>query len=486
MIKLIKIELKKIFKKKILYILLAIIAIVVIVNTIIGTSIYGGTMVDHTQEARTEKKIEYENKLKELNYNNENEIDEYINTKSQLDLINLQETYEYGSWQEQSISKYSESILQILNEINLYTYKLDDSEKLEDINKKHTNLLKILDKENFSQFIKLEIENTKKIIADLEAQKKETQDEEQISSINNQIEQNNFELEFLQLRLDKNISYAKNDKNNLLQDYKNAKQALESYPENIQDYKQKLQYNKALEEMKELEYKVYNDIPILPSDNARDMLINSVDFYEILIIMVIIIIAASILSEEFNKGTIKLLLVKPHQRWKLLLAKLLSTIIVLVMTIIYILILQTIVGGFVYSFTDYGVPIIQYDFNLKEICSINGFSYFFILLLAKIPMYLLVLLLTFCISTFSCNTAISIVLGMLLYLSKNIINLSDNLQFTKFLLPTNWDFTRYLFGNLPEVSFLNLNFSVMICILSFILITIVTFIYFNKKDIKNI
>ncbi len=216
------------------------------------------------------------------------------------------------------------------------------------------------------------------------------------------------------------------------------------------------------------------------------MLVNSMNYYEILIVMVIIIISASIISEEFNKGTIKLLLIKPYKRWKILLSKLITVILITIIIIMSILLIQTIVGGFVYGFEDYTVPVIKYDFNANSVIEINAFADYFILIGAKLPMYLLLLTITFGIATLSSNTSISIILGVLLYLSKNIIYVTNNMKFSKYLLTTNWDFTRYLFGNLAETNFLTFDFSILICSISLIIAISITFIYFSNKDIKNI
>ena len=101
-------------------------------------------------------------------------------------------------------------------------------------------------------------------------------------------------------------------------------------------------------------------------------------------------------------------------------------------------------------------------------------------------MYLIVLSFSIAVSCITSNTSISIIFGILIYLSKYIINLKENTEFLKYLIPVNWDFTKYLYGNLPEVNYLNFNFSLLICLTGLILIFIVTFMNFNNKDIKNI
>ena len=57
--------------------------------------------------------------------------------------------------------------------------------------------------------------------------------------------------------------------------------------------------------------------------NARGMLVNFFSHYEIFIVIIIVMIAGTIVSEEFNKGTIKLLLVRPYKEQQYLLLNLL-------------------------------------------------------------------------------------------------------------------------------------------------------------------
>lgn len=494
-----------------IYILFTIIALIIVANTIIGISIYGGIYTDLTEQDREQQYIQLNDKLKQLDYNKD--IDKYIETKTNLDILNLIREYPYGSWQEQAIVNNLEQIKGMLKEINIYTYQTKNNEKLEQAKREYNDFLQPIKENNWRNFANLEIkqleetiENLKKGIIkennkeqksnlenqieeyDLDIDFLEENNKEQKYNIENQIEEYNLDIEFLKIRLEQNISYEKTDRNTLIEEYKDIKEEFKSYTKDFEEYnyKEKLQYNKTLANLKELEYKIYNNIPTLETDNARDMLNNSFKFYEILIILVIVVITGSIVSDEFNKGTVKLLLVKPHKRWKILLSKLISAIIITIILILFIVIVQSLAGGFIYGFKDYTIPLIQYNFNTQDVMDMNVFSNIFTLILAKMPMYLLVLIFTFAISTISCNTSISIILGILIYLSKNIIYLNDNMEFSKYLLPTNWDFTMYLYGKLPEVSFLNFNFSISICLLSFMFFMFITFIYFKNKDIKNI
>ncbi|MBQ2835856.1 MAG: ABC transporter permease subunit [Clostridia bacterium] len=486
MIKLIKNEIIKILKNKTIYILLALLSIIIVANTIIGTSIYGGIIIDHTEEARQQEKINLTNKINELDINKD--IDDYIKTKSKLELINLMSEYPIGSWQEQVIVKNEAKIENLIKEINIYTYQIKDKGKQAELQKNYNEFLKPLKDDNWEKFVTNEIIELEKEIEKLEKNMQNEKNVEQKQFIQNQINQHEFDIEFLKIRLTQKINHEKGEQNTLLKEYKNQRIILESYTKKIEEYNysERLQYNKIKANVKELEYKIYNNIPILELDNARDMLNNSLEYYELLIILTIVIIGTASISDEFNRGTIKLLLVKPYKRWKILLSKIIAIIILIIILNILIIFVQFIIGGLVYSFEDYVVPIIQYNFNTNEVQTTNVLINVTKIFIAKFPMYLILLCFSLFISCASSNSSLSIFLGMLIYLSKNIISLKDNTEFFKYLISVNWDFVKYLYGKLPEVEYLSLEFSLTMCFVWGTIILLITFINFNNKDIKNI
>ena len=68
--------------------------------------------------------------------------------------------------------------------------------------------------------------------------------------------------------------------------------------------------------------------------NAVDIMIMEFSEVNIFIIICIIMVSGSIVSDEYNKGTIKYLLIKPYKRYKILLSKLFSSIIIFVLSIL--------------------------------------------------------------------------------------------------------------------------------------------------------
>lgn len=211
--------------------------------------------------------------------------------------------------------------------------------------------------------------------------------------------------------------------------------------------------------------------------------------YGLFIIVMIIMIAGTIVSEEFNKGTIKLLLVKPYKRNKILTAKFITVLIMIVFSILSVVLMELIVGGIIFGYDSLAVPVLDYNFTTGNLEIINIFTYLGIEIVTQLPKLILLATLAFACSTLFCNSAVAISIPLLGYMSADMINMlviQHKIQFMKFFVSLNWDFEEYLFGRLPSMEGMTCGFSIAICIIYLIIMLIPTFVVFKKKNIKNI
>ena len=139
--------------------------------------------------------------------------------------------------------------------------------------------------------------------------------------------------------------------------------------------RQKKEYNESVKEKEISKYIIENHVDIKKSDDVRGVLSNFFNIYGLFIIVIVVMIAGTIVSEEFNKGTIKLLLVKPYSRNKILLAKFITVLIMIVFSTIMIIGMELIVGGIVYGFDSLNIPIVIYNFDTNMIQEFNVFAY---------------------------------------------------------------------------------------------------------------
>ena len=227
----------------------------------------------------------------------------------------------------------------------------------------------------------------------------------------------------------------------------------------------------------------------LKSGDNREILINLFSNYELFILIIGIVIAASIVSEEFSRGTIKLLLVKPYNRVKILLSKLTVCICILVLATVFIAISQLIFGGLIQGFDSLNIPAIEYNFETNKVETMNIASYICLIGICKFPMYILLTTLAFTCSTLFTNTALAVSLPFLGYIATPFINqialLYKIKQIIYFVTP-NWDLTQYLFGKTPSFSGITMPFSIIVCAIYLIIMVILSLVIFKKRDIKNI
>ncbi len=220
----------------------------------------------------------------------------------------------------------------------------------------------------------------------------------------------------------------------------------------------------------------------LPSD-ARINFMKVFNNFDIIIIFFIIYIGSTILSEEYNTGTIKGLLIKPHKRVDILFSKLITSILIFLVITMCIIIFQYILGGLLFGFDSYSLEAIRYDRITQDINTMNLYYYMALILLCKIPMYLIINLIILLIGTITNNIAINILTSLGIYLLPKIEFILNDVS--KYLVIYNWDLSNFLFGEMIHVS----NELIQPCIISVISIIIffvLLIIAFKNKEIENI
>jgi len=412
-----------------------------------------------------------EEEQKGLNPDKPEDVGIYISNKTDLDTYYLSKQYDKNSWQYEIILNDGRNYI---SDLNFATYQVKSDEMIKEAKTKYDDFIERLNTGNWRTFAEEELENAKK---NLEFMQDDTMQE--------------CQLEMLQMRLDYNIEYGNNYKNQALSRYSSSKMQVIDYeknPENRKYYEQK-SYQEAKEDIEKSLYAIKNDKDILNTSNLRGSLLNMFSDYELFIIITVVLIGGAIVSEEFNKGTIKLLLVRPYSRAKILLAK----FIVVMLTIIFIMfaigIMQFIVGGVFFGFDSLSIPAVEYNHNTGSIVEMNLIQGILLNALGKLPIYILIGTLAFTVSTIFTNTAVAITISILGYMASQIINqlaFSFDIAWLKYFITPNWDLTQFFYGRLPNMQGTSLIFAITLCIIYFLIMIIPTFMTFKRKNIKNI
>ena len=240
--------------------------------------------------------------------------------------------------------------------------------------------------------------------------------------------------------------------------YKNDQLLLENYDNlKIED-----SYEDIVERMKLEQYAIKNNIKYnilintensnvkLPTD-ARNLLIKTFKNFDIAIIFIIIYLASTIISEEYNNGTIKYLLTKPHTRVKILLSKIIASILIIIFIVIFIILFQYLLGGFLFGFDSYSLEAIKYNKITQQIQTMSLINYMGEIILSKMSIYLVITMISLLFGVITNNIALNILISLIIYIISTMVYWAD-------------DIIGYLF--------------------SFILLILLIFT-FKNKDIKN-
>ncbi|MEW8993713.1 ABC transporter permease subunit [Clostridium sp.] len=365
---------------------------------------------------------------------------------------------------------------------------------------------------------KEEIKNIESTIKDSEEEVKKNPDNKNLVA---ELENSKFQLKALEERLkateyryNNKIPYDNKDwKNNTIKDIayksdeKNERLLSETeftqynsekiakgytYEQYRKDYEDKI---KSIEQAIELDwYSLENNIPQV---EFQQDIRNSVDttylMYVSIAIILCIIIGGGIVSSEYSTGTVRLLMIRPVSRWKILLSKLISVFIigygVLLTTVVLNIISSGIINGFgglatkVIAFS--GDKVVEQNFIISIIPKLLFSSISLIFIIA----------LVFAISTIIKNTALAVGLTTVAYLGSSVATMiMANLGMKwvgKTILPYMNLSTFIIRPNYVEMFKGEYNIvlnptmgAIQLLVFAAILI-IASFIVFQKRDVKN-
>lgn len=483
MSKLIKNELIKIFSKKSMIVIGVIILVIIIGFNVLNKI---SQNMSNSYSAYSEGYIQYlDEELSNLDPNKPSDINKYVETKSQKDLATLAKDYKETSWQAEVIGTV---ISPIIEEMNNYEYIDKNNEALTTSKAQYDEMLTALKNNDWKYFANKELDSLNTQIEELNtliAQDSENED------LKTQLKSLELQKEVVNLRLDKNINYGSdNYKSIAVQNYRMymGNYIQSSQGKNLTD-EDKSEINGYLENANLYKYDLYNDTEYQNTATANYTFQNSIGTYIAIIVMVVVIVAGVSISEEFNKGTVKLLLVRPYSRTKILISKLIAVFITMLVTTVAILLLQFIIGGIVYGFGTYMMNVVQFDFTTNSIITLNIFAYLGLIFICKLPIFILIGTLAFALSTLFLNSPLAVALPILGYMGSDVINMiaiSYKWDWVKCFVTPNWDLSQYLFGGTPMFSGISIEFSITICAIYFVIMLAASIISFKKRNIKNV
>ena len=200
-----------------------------------------------------------------------------------------------------------------------------------------------------------------------------------------------------------------------------------------------------------------------------------------LIALFAIVMGGGIVANEFSGGTIKLLLIRPSKRFKVLLAKYITVIGYTLLMLLVLLVVAFLLGGALFSFKGVSTPFLtNFDGKITEV---NMVAHIVQLYGLKCISLLMMVTLAFMISTVFRNSAMAIGIGVfLLTVGNGITMLLTRYSWSKYILFANTDLNQYIDGQ-PLVKGMTMTFSIIVLIVYFIIFNVISYVGFTKRDI---
>ena len=459
MIKLIKNEIFKILHKKGTYIVLIITALfITLVSYLIGheeTYFSTETYFDVDTGDVTQNKINKEMNEKYQKYNKD-------------------------TWQHYVIDDTYDIV-------SNYYYALDSGEISDEVKKSYQDVNNALANDDWQYFVNKTLASRKEELKTLEESLKYATADKEKKNLESQIFTIKVAIEMLEYRLKENVKYGNDYLNEAIDAITYSASDINTY-ENTTNKETKSELEDTVKIYYKSRYILENKEDINNASDLKFILSNFYSEYLFLILVFGIMIGGAIVSEEYNKGTIKSLLITPYKRSTILLSKFISVILLTILFIVIAYFMQTVIGGIFLGFGSLSNHVVEYNLATKSLEVMSVFKYILLYTIANLPQILLLVTLAFAVSTIIGNTALAIVITFAGVIGSSIINMFASMYKIKVLnyfITTNWNFNYYLFGGTNPYG-PSITQAIIVCLVYFLIMIITSFIVFNKKNIKNI
>ncbi|MBE4907686.1 ABC transporter permease [Bacillus luteolus] len=214
---------------------------------------------------------------------------------------------------------------------------------------------------------------------------------------------------------------------------------------------------------------------------------NSIDLFLPLMVMVI---AADLVSSEGSGGTIKLLLTRPVKRWKILMSKYISMMLSVSFIVLGVGILSYLISGIILGYGGWTMPVLT-GFSVvgEELITDNVHlipQWQYLLMQFGLAWFVCMVVgtLTFMLSVLIRSTAAVMGIMLAALISGAILsNMVSSWVSAKYFFMVNLRLTDYVRGMAPPIEGMNLGFSMSVLLVWALVALIVSFATFTKRDV---
>lgn len=206
--------------------------------------------------------------------------------------------------------------------------------------------------------------------------------------------------------------------------------------------------------------------------------------------LLIMIIAADLVSSERGTGTVKLLLTRPVKRWRILLSKYIALLLSVSIIVLIMGLLASVISGLVFGYGGWKAPVLTGftsvggELDTSKVQLIDQWQY--ILMEFGLVWFVAIVIgtITFMLSVLLKSTSATMGVMLAALISGLILsNLVSSWQSAKYLFMINLNLTGYLAGSTPPVPGMTLLFSITVLTIWGIIALIVSFAVFIRQDV---
>jgi ABC-2 type transport system permease protein len=229
-----------------------------------------------------------------------------------------------------------------------------------------------------------------------------------------------------------------------------------------------------------VEHQLNNDIS--PMDTTMWGPINILTDLVFLITLFVVIVAGDSLAGEFSTGTIKLLLIRPASRLKIMLSKYYALIIFGIFLLILLFISSFLINGILYGFS--GLDQTYYSVSTEGVIQQqSAFVHIWSEYLLGAVETVMYVTFAFMISAVFRSSAMAIGISIFaMFAGVGVAAIFQQYAWSKYLIFPNMDLSQHLDGN-PFRDEMTMGFSVAVLVIYFVIFNILSWAVFTRRDV---
>ena len=257
----------------------------------------------------------------------------------------------------------------------------------------------------------------------------------------------------------------------------------------VQQYEERLKITElspalradAENKLKIAEYRLANNIPA-PAGNPWSAMLTFSGLIEMVMIFAIVI-AADMVAGEYTAGTMKLLLIRPHSRTKILFSKFFAVSFFALVMLVLLVICGYVTNALIYGTGDMHVTDLFLN-QQGEVVSKNVMAQVIKMYGLSIFPVISYVTFAFAISTILRNSALAVGISLLIMIVGNsMIEATAKIAALKYLPFANSDMSLYIF-HLPARPEMTIRFSISVLLVYIFGLALISFAIFKRRDVS--